>query len=56
MDDESHDHSHHVHSQLPSHHFQVFDGDDLTTDETGDTEGRVPVQGQELIGNLSFGG
>lgn len=44
VDDESHDHSHHVHAQLPPHHLQVFDGDDLTTDETGDTEGRVPVQ------------
>lgn len=45
VDDESHDHRHHVHSKLPPHNFQVFDGDDLTTDETGDTEGRVPVQG-----------
>lgn len=42
VDDESNDHSDHVHAQLPAHHLQVLDWDDLTTDETGDTEGRVP--------------
>lgn len=52
MDDEADDHSHHVHSQLPGHHLQVIDGDDLTTDETGDTKGRVPDEAEEKL--LSF--
>lgn len=49
VDDESHDHSHHVHSQLPPHRLQVFNGDDLSTDETGNTEGRIPVRGKSWI-------
>lgn len=48
MDDEADDHGHHVHAQLPGYHLQVFDGDDLTADETGDTERRVPAQAQKL--------
>lgn len=42
MDDEANNHSDHVHAQLPGHHLQILDGNDLTTDETGNTEGRVP--------------
>lgn len=49
MDDESNNHGHHVHAQLPCHHLQIFDGDDLTTDQTGNTEGRVPVQMKKLL-------
>lgn len=49
MDDESNDHSHHIHAQLRCYHLQVFDGDDLTTDETGNTKGRVPVQMNKLL-------
>lgn len=49
MDDEANNHSDHVHSQLPGHHLQVLDGDDLTTDETGNTEGRVPEEMKELL-------
>lgn len=48
VDDEADDHSHHIHAQLPGDHLQVLNGDDLTADETGDTEGRVPVQAQRL--------
>lgn len=48
MDDEADDHGHHIHAQLPGYHLQVLNGDDLTADETGDTEGRVPVQVQRL--------
>lgn len=44
VDDEADDHSHHIHAQLPGYHLQVLNGDDLTADKTGDTEGRVPVQ------------
>lgn len=49
VDDEANDHSHHIHAQLPGYHFQVLNGDDLTTDETGNTEGRVPVQVYKLV-------
>lgn len=42
MDDEANNYSDHIHAQLPGHHLQVLDGDDLTTDETGNTKGRVP--------------
>lgn len=52
VDDESDNHSHHIHAQLPCHHFQVFDGDDLTTDETGNTKWRVPVKMQKLLFKL----
>lgn len=48
MDDEPDDHGHHIHAQLPGYHLQVLNGDDLTTDETGNTKGRVPVQAQKL--------
>lgn len=48
VDDEADDHGHHIHAQLPADHLQVLNGDDLTADETGDTEGRVPVQVQRL--------
>ena len=49
MDDEANNDSDHVHSQLPGHHLQVLDGDDLTTDETGNTEGRVPEEVKKLL-------
>lgn len=42
VDDQAHDHGHHVHPQLPCNHLQVIDGDDLTTDQAANTEGRVP--------------
>lgn len=44
MDDEANNHSNHVHSQLPGHHLQVLDGDDLTTDQASDTKWRVPIK------------
>lgn len=44
VDDEANDHSDHIHAQLPGHHFQVLDGNDLATNKTGNTKGRVPVQ------------
>lgn len=49
MDDEPDDHSHHVHPQLPGHHLQVIDGDDLTADQTGDTEGRIPDRKKKIL-------
>ena len=42
MDDETHYHSDHIHPQLPRHHLQVINGDDLSTDEAGNTNGGVP--------------
>lgn len=42
MDDETHDHSDHVHPQLPCDHLQVSNGDDFPTDEAGDTNRRIP--------------
>lgn len=42
VNDEANDHSHHVHAQLPSDHFKILDGNDLATNQTGNTEGRVP--------------
>lgn len=42
MDDETHDHSDHVHPQLPCNHLQVSNGDDFSTDEAGDTKRRIP--------------
>lgn len=32
MDDQAHNDSHHVHAQLPGHHFQVFDSCNFATD------------------------
>lgn len=52
MDDESDNHSDHIHAQLPCHHLQVLDGDDLTTNETGDTKRRVPVKIKKLLFKL----
>lgn len=49
VDDEANNHSHHVHAQLPGHHLQVLDGDDLTTDETGNTKGGVPDEAKKLL-------
>lgn len=49
MDDEADNHSHHVHAQLPGHHLQVLDGDDLTTDQTGNTKGRIPGKTKMLL-------
>lgn len=43
VDDETHDHGYHVHSQLPGNHLQVSDGDDLSTDEASDTQRGVPA-------------
>lgn len=45
MDDESNDHSQHVHPKLPCNHLQVSDGDDLSTDKAGNTKRRVPDGG-----------
>ena len=42
VDEESDHDGDHVHPQLPGNCLQVVDGDDLTADQTGDTEGRVP--------------
>lgn len=33
MDDQSHHNSHHIHAQLPGHHFQVLDGCDFATNQ-----------------------
>lgn len=38
MDEESHDHGNHIHPKLLCNHFQVSDGDDLSTDKAGDTK------------------
>lgn len=38
MDDEAHYHSDHIHPQLPGNHLQVSNGDDLPTDEAGNTD------------------
>lgn len=46
MDNQTHDDCDHVHSQLTSHHLQIIDGDDLSTDETGNTDWRVPTRVQ----------
>lgn len=42
MDDEPHYHCDHIHPQLPRNHLQVSNGDDLSTDEAGNTERRIP--------------
>lgn len=42
MDDETHYHSDHIHPQLPRNHLQVSNGDDLSTDETGNTKRGIP--------------
>lgn len=42
VDDQTNNHSHHVHAKLPGHHLQVLNGDDLATNQTGNTKGRVP--------------
>ena len=42
MDDEANNHSHHVHAKLPGNHLQVLYGDDLATNQTRNTKGRVP--------------
>ena len=42
MDDETHNHGDHIHPQLPRNHLQVSNGDDLSTDETGNTNRGVP--------------
>lgn len=42
MDYKTDDDSHHVHPQLLGNHLQILDGDDLATDQAGNTEGRVP--------------
>lgn len=55
MDDEAHDYCHHIQSQLPSNHFQIGDGDDLPTDETGNTNGRVPGGWLRGKGNGGYG-
>lgn len=52
MDDEADNHSNHVHSQLPGHHLQVLDGDDLTTDQTSNTKWRVPEKLEKLLFKL----
>lgn len=44
MDDETHDDCDHVQPQLTCHHLQVSNGDDLPTDETGNTNRRVPTR------------
>lgn len=38
VDEESHDHGNHIHPKLLCNHFQVSDGDDLSTDKAGDTK------------------
>lgn len=43
MNDEANDDSDHVHPQLSCHYFQILDGDNLATDQAGNTKGRVPV-------------
>lgn len=35
--DKAHYYSDHIHPQLPSNHLQVSNGDDLSTDEAGNT-------------------
>lgn len=42
MDDETHYHSDHIHPQLPRNHLQVSNGDDLSTDEAGNTKRGIP--------------
>lgn len=48
MDDEANNYSHHVHAQLPGNHLQILDGNYLTTDQTGNTQGRVPDEMKKL--------
>lgn len=43
MNDEANDDCDHVHPQLSGHDFQILDGDNLATDQAGNTEGRIPV-------------
>lgn len=42
MNDEADNHGDHVHAQLPRHHLQISNGDDLSTDEAGDSQRGVP--------------
>lgn len=51
MNDESDNDSDHVHAQLPGNHLQILDGDDLTTDQAGNTERRVP---DETMSQVKF--
>lgn len=44
VDDQTNNNRHHVHPQLPGHHLQIFNRDDLSTDQAGDAEGRVPTE------------
>lgn len=55
VDDQAHYHGDHVHAQLPGHHLQVRDGDDLSTDEAGDSKGGVPSGRHEMIALLCYG-
>lgn len=42
VDDEANNHCHHVHAELLGHGLQVTDGGDLSTDQRGDADRRVP--------------
>lgn len=53
MNNETHYHSDHIHPQLPCNHFQVSDWDDLSTDEAGNTDRRVP-DGKHRIFSFSI--
>lgn len=52
MNDEADDDCDHVHPQLSGHYFQIMDGDNLATDQTGDTKGRIPVNKDTLCEDI----
>lgn len=49
MDEKSHNHGEHIHPKLLCNHFQVSNGDDLSTDKAGDTKRRVPEGGHRVL-------
>ncbi len=54
MDDQTNNNRHHVHPQLPAHHLQIFDRDDLSTDQASDAKGRVPIESVHNVSPLVY--